>query len=89
MKTRGRKTLLNPALTKRICKLLAEGSAIKSACILCDVGERTYYDWQDRGQNGEEPYATWFVAVTRAREQHKARLIAVVMEAAHKDARHV
>jgi hypothetical protein len=88
MRTPGRKTLLNPALTKRICKLLAAGSAIRSACILCGIGERTFHDWQDRGQNGEEPYATWFVAVTHAREQHKARLIAVVMAAAHKDARH-
>jgi hypothetical protein len=34
------------------------------------------------------PYENFFVAATRAREQHKARLIAVVMEAAHKDARH-
>jgi hypothetical protein len=86
--TRGRKTRLNRALTTRICALLAKGSSIKSACILCNVGERTYFDWQERGKTGEQPYETFFFAATRAREQHKARLIAVVMEAAHKDARH-
>ena len=86
--TRGRKTRLGRALTKRICALLAKGSTIKSAAILCNIGERTFHDWQERGRKSEEPYATFFSAATRAREQHKARLIAVVMEAAHKDARH-
>jgi hypothetical protein len=86
--TRGRKTRLGRALTKRICALLAKGLSIKGACILCNIGERTYFDWQERGKAGEQSYETFFFAATRAREQHKARLIAVVMEAAHKDARH-
>jgi hypothetical protein len=42
----------------------------------------------ERGENGEEPFASFFSAATQAREQHKAKLIGVVMEAAHKDARH-
>jgi hypothetical protein len=88
-KTRGRATLLTPPLQKKICALLAQGSAIKSACIVAaGLGERTYHDWNQRGKNGEEPFATFFSAATRAREQHKARLIQVVMQAAHKDARH-
>src|SRR4030095_13999684 len=58
--TRGRKTRLNRALTTRICALLAKGSSIKSACILCNVGERTYFDWQERGKTGEQPYETFF-----------------------------
>jgi hypothetical protein len=85
---RGRPTKLNAALTKRICALLAKGSSIKSACIQVGVGERTFHDWRERGKAGEEPFARFFSAATRAREQHKQRLIAVVMEAAHKDARH-
>ena len=86
--TRGRKSLLNAALTKRICKLLAQGSAIKSASIICGIGERTYHDWNERGQQGEQPFASFFSAVTRARETHKANLIRVVLAAADKDARH-
>jgi len=85
---RGRKTILNAALTKRICALLAKGSSIKSGCILCGIGERTYFDWQERGKAGEEPYATFFAAATRAREQHKQRLIEVVMKAVDRDAKH-
>ncbi len=86
--TRGRKSLLNAGLTKRICKLLAQGSAIKSACIICRIGERTYHDWNERGQRGEQPFARFFSAATRARETHKANLIRVVLAAADKDARH-
>jgi hypothetical protein len=84
----GRPTLLNPTLQKRICKLLAEGCDQKTACNISGIGERTYHDWKERGRNGEEPYASFFSATSRVRDQHKARLIAVVMEAAHKDARH-
>jgi len=86
--TRGRKSLLNAALTKRICKLLAQGIAIESACIICGIGSRTYFEWQERGKAGEEPFARFFSAVTRAREMHKANLIKVVLAAADKDARH-
>jgi hypothetical protein len=84
----GRDTLLSPALQKRICELLAQGTAIKSACIICGIGERTFYDWRDKGRTGKEPFARFFAAVTRAREAHKAKLIRIVMEAAHQDARH-
>jgi hypothetical protein len=86
--TRGRKTLLNAALSKRICRLLAKGSAIKSACVICGVGQRSYHEWNQRGQKGEQPFAHFFSAATRAREMHKANLIQVVLAAADKDARH-
>lgn len=86
--TRGRKTILNPSLTRRICALLQNGASIKSACILCNVAERTYFGWQERGKAGEQPYENFFVAATRAREQHRQRLIGVVMKAADRDAKH-
>jgi hypothetical protein len=58
--TRGRKTRLGRAVTKRICALLAKGSSIKSACILCNIGERTYFDWQERGKAGEQHMKPFF-----------------------------
>jgi hypothetical protein len=84
----GRRSILNQKLQSKICRLLAQGSAIRSACIINNIGERTFFDWQTRGKAGEEPYARFFAAVTRARETHKAKLIQIVLEAAHKDARH-
>jgi hypothetical protein len=85
MKKLGRKILLTPALQTRICKLLSHGSAIKSACIVCGVSERVFYNWRDRGKAGEEPFACFFSAVTRARERHKANLIERVVAAAKAD----
>lgn len=85
---RGRPIVLNAALQRRICGLLAKGSTIKSAAILCGVAERTFHSWMERGKRNEQPYKRFFDAASRAREQHKANLIAVVREAAHKDARH-
>jgi hypothetical protein len=81
----GRRTLLTEPLQKKICALLAEGSAIKPACIVCGVSERVYYNWQDRGRAGEEPFSRFFSAVTRARETHKANLIKRIVEAAKAD----
>jgi hypothetical protein len=85
---RGRPIVLNATLQKRICALLQKGSSFKSAAILCGIGERTHHEWMERGQKGEQPFASFFSAVTRAREQHKANLIAVVREAALQDGRH-
>jgi hypothetical protein len=87
-RSRGRPIVLNAALQKRICALLQKGSTIKSAAILCGVAERTFHSWMERGKRSEQPYKSFFDAASRAREQHKANLIAVVREAAHKDARH-
>jgi hypothetical protein len=85
MKRCGRRSILNQKLQRRICGLLSEGSAIKSACIICGIGERTYYDWRGKGSAGEEPFATFFSAVTRAREAHKANLIERIVAAAKAD----
>jgi hypothetical protein len=85
---RGRPIVLNAALQRRITALLRKGSTFKSAAILCGVSERAFHSWMERGKQNEQPYKRFFDAASRAREQHKANLIAVVREAAHKDARH-
>ena len=87
MKT-GRRTLLNGTLTKKICARLSDGCDQKTACSICGIGERTYHNWKERGRNGEEPYASFFSAASRARDTHKARLLKIVIAAANKDARH-
>src|SRR5439155_19112745 len=86
--TRGRKSLLNAALTKRICKLLAQGCDQKTACNLAGCSYSTFNGWKERGQKGEAPFASFFCVISRARDTHKLRLIKVVVAAADKDARH-
>ncbi len=74
---RGPKAVLavRPELTEAIVTLLSEGLSIKSAANLCGVSERAYHEWTARGQAGEEPYAGFFNAASRARDGWKARLI--------------
>jgi hypothetical protein len=55
LKRRGRRTILNRGLQKRICALLAKGLDQKSACNLAKIPYSTYNEWKARGQNGEEP----------------------------------
>ena len=87
MKKRGRPTKISRELVRRICGLLAKGSSIKSACIQIGLGERTYFDWQNRANANEEPFARFFSAVTRTRAHYQQKLIEIVMRAAHADAK--
>jgi len=66
--TRGRRTVLNRALQKRIVSLLAKGASIKSACIQCGVSEKSYHNWIERGKASETPFEDFFLTATRARE---------------------
>jgi hypothetical protein len=65
--TRGRKTTLSAPLQCKICALLAQGSAIKSACLIVRISERVFYDWRIRGKAGEEPFARFFFFCSDAR----------------------
>jgi len=85
---RGRKTLLNPTLQTRVCKLLRDGCNIKTACNICGVGETTYHEWKNRGRSGEEPYASFFSETSRARDTFKANLLSIIVRAADREARH-
>jgi hypothetical protein len=82
MKKRGRQTILDAELQKRICALLVEGCDQKTACSICGISERAFHSWKERGQKGEEPYATFFDATSRARNRHKLRLVKLVIDGA-------
>lgn len=74
----GRKPVLEAdaqQLTAKVCTLLAEGVSIKTACNLCDISERAFHEWSRKGATGEEPYAAFIDAASRARDSWKARLI--------------
>jgi len=82
MKKRGRPTKLNDALIKRICAYLQQGVDQKTACNLARVPYSTYNEWKTRGQNGEEPFASFFSIISRTRDRHKSRLLKIVLDAA-------
>lgn len=77
----GRPTKLTPELQAKICEYLATGCYVCTACDLCGIGERTYYDWMARAEAGEEPYSQFAQAIKDAEARAEARAVALVQKA--------
>jgi hypothetical protein len=82
MKRRGRPTKITNALTRRICDLLAKGVDQKTACNLAGVPYSTFNEWKQKGSESAEPFASFFSVISRARDEHKARLQKIILDAA-------
>lgn len=70
----GSSPLLTPEITEEICKCLRLSMADRFAAECCGVDERTFRGWQQKGEEGIEPYATFLAAVTRARADGVKRM---------------
>jgi len=67
-KRRGRATLLNALLQRKICGLLAQGHTVSAVCGAVGIGERTFYEWREKHPHFSQ-------AVTRAIGQSKIALV--------------
>jgi hypothetical protein len=74
----GRRSLLTPALQRRICQLLAKGNTIIATCDHVGIGEKTYYDWC-------EARPQFALATSRARGKARAKLVKVLTDASKID----
>ncbi len=65
----GRPTVLNAELQAELVALLVEGLPISAACDRVHIDAKSYRDWVrwGNGGQGKEPYASFSLAVTRAR----------------------
>lgn len=64
---RGRPTLCTPEITAAIAALVEEGVAFKTACETQALSEQDGYNWLKWGEEGREPYAAFFLALTCGR----------------------
>ena len=72
---RGRPTLLTPELQEAICAYIARDDMYAVvACALCNITEKTYYRWIERGRDGEEPYASFCQSIKEAEAQAELQL---------------
>ena len=78
----GRKTSLTPGVHETIVAAVRAGNHREAAAGLADIDASTYYRWMRRGETGEEPYAAFREAVTRAGAEAEQRMVAVVVAAA-------
>jgi hypothetical protein len=72
---RGRKSKLNPQLQRALCNALALPTTIRSACEANGLSEKTYFEWLDRGEKGEQPFSQFREAVARARGRAKIKIV--------------
>jgi transposase len=79
---RGRPTKITEQLTRRVKVLLAKGLDQKTACNLVGVPYSTFNEWKQKGTEGRQPFATFFSVISRARDEHKSRLLKVIIDAA-------
>jgi hypothetical protein len=67
-KAKGRNTLLNAQLQRKICGLLAQGHTVATTCAAAAISESSFYQWKrDNSQFSE--------ATTRATGQSKIALV--------------
>jgi hypothetical protein len=76
----GRPTDCTPDLTARFVAAIAEGCTVDDAADLSGISRASVFSWMQRGHSGEQPFADFLDATTRARAQAKAEAIKVVRE---------
>jgi hypothetical protein len=85
----GQPTKLTPEVQAEICRNLAGGVYVETACILAGVCKATFYNWRARGEAGEQPYVDFLDATMRAEAQAETRAVALIQRAGEEDPRHL
>lgn len=71
----GRPTKLTKALQKKIVAALKTGASIADVCQHVGLHKSTYYDWLQRGSDGEPEFSDFSDATTRAQADAKTTAI--------------
>jgi hypothetical protein len=64
----GRPTLCTPALTEKICEVLADANTIASSCESVGIGVSTFHEWRHKNPDFAD-------ATTRARAEAQIKLV--------------
>ena len=80
-KTIGRPSKLTPELQEAICKTLQAGVDVETACLRDGISRESYFEWRKRGREGEEPYAGFLAATTKAHAEVEAGLTYQILKA--------
>ena len=77
-----RPTKCTPEVTTVVADAVRQGMYAESAAQLAGIGERTYYTWMQRGEQGEDPFQQFRHAVKKAEAEAEAEAVSVVRGAA-------
>jgi hypothetical protein len=78
----GRRSSLTPQKMKKVAHLIARGNYQKVAAAACGISESAYYEYLQRGESGEEPFATFKTMVEHALIDQETSLVEKVCLAA-------
>lgn len=81
-KKRGRKSKYSQARHGTIVEALRAGNFNEAACQAAGIDGSTFYRWLERGEEGEEPYATFRADVEDAQCEAEMRAVSGVERAA-------
>ena len=76
----GRPSKCTPDVIAKVCDALRLGVSWEAAGAHAGVDRATLTNWRKRGEAGEEPFATFLVESTRARDNAEVRMAAIVMK---------
>ncbi|MFO7948118.1 MAG: hypothetical protein R6V19_15035 [Armatimonadota bacterium] len=77
----GRKTKLTAKLQDEICGHLASGCYAVTACELAGISESTFYNWLERGRDGEDPFLEFLESVKKAEAQAEVKALTIIQNA--------
>ena len=75
----------SPERQKTITNLIRAGCTIERACNAAGIESRTLRFWRKRGKAGEEPYASFCLALKEADAMGEAHRVAVIAKAGDED----
>jgi hypothetical protein len=78
----GRPTICTPGMIDEVCRHLEQGCSIRTTCKIVGVSMETWSNWQHRGADGEEPFATFVERTTKATGAGIGSLVTVMHKAA-------
>lgn len=77
-----RPTRCTPEVTQRVADAIRGGNYANVAAQYAGIGESTYYEWLQRGREGESPFAEFAEAIKEAEAQAEVRNMALIQQAA-------
>ena len=78
VKKKSRKSKLTRARCEKIVEGVLKGNYITTVCKSVGISTSTYNNWKKKGEQGIEPYATFYERVTEAEAQAEMDILDVI-----------
>ena len=78
-----RTTKLNSRVQSTIVKCLKDGNTRNDSALYAGISHTTFYNWLERGRQGEEPFLAFLEAVEKAEAEAMIANVAIIQRAAN------